>query len=76
MSAETIWLYDVVGSYHAFRCRCENHCRNCFDDLGYGREHGTISQRSRYCSDYCRNRAKRERALDRAIAASVPKEEG
>jgi hypothetical protein len=65
---ETIWLYDVPGGYHDMRCICPRHCGNCFEDLSGLVERSVISPRERYCSDYCRNRAKRERALDRALA--------
>jgi hypothetical protein len=77
---ETIWMYEVPGGFHDYRCQCGRHCRNCFEDLDEVRvvrawmiEAGTIpaadqlGPRERYCSTYCRNRAKRERALDRAL---------
>lgn len=78
----TIWIYDIPGSgYHDYRCECGRHCRNCFADLDEiievrarmitdGRipaaDH--LGSRERYCSPYCRNRAKRDRALDRALS--------
>lgn len=85
-STETIWMYDTPGSgYHDHaRCRCGRHCRNCFEDLDEVRAvrarmiaAGTIpatdrlGPRERYCSPYCRNRAKRDRALDRMLAAGT-----
>ena len=89
MITETIWQYDVPGGYHDIRCRCSRHCGNCFDDLDAVREVRAamigrsempagwqLGPRERYCSPYCRNAAKRERALDRAIAASTPGEKG
>ncbi len=83
--AETIWMYGIPGgSYHDLACECERHCRHCFEDLDAVREvrtriiaEGTIpagdqlGSRERYCSHWCRNRAKRERALDRAISANT-----
>jgi hypothetical protein len=83
--SEKIWPYDIPGSYHdVSRCECEGHCGNCFADLDEIREtrarmiaDGSIpagdqlGPRERYCSAYCRGRAKRERALDRAIAATA-----
>jgi hypothetical protein len=77
----TIWQYGVEGSYHDGSCPCADHCLNCFDDLPTTREvraamiaRGVTSvpplgPRERYCSPYCRNRAKRDRALSRALAA-------
>jgi hypothetical protein len=80
--ATTVWLDDLPGGYHNIdRCKCDNHCRNCFDDLdsvragramliksGVYKPGDQLGPREKYCSDYCRNRAKRERALDRALA--------
>lgn len=84
---ETIWVYDGwPNSYHDLRCRCDRHCRHCFDDLDQLRvvrakmiKAGTIpaadqlGPREKYCSPYCRGRAKRERAFDRYVSRnSVP----
>lgn len=90
MTAETIWQSDWPESgYHdAMRCRCDGHCRNCFEDLDAVRaqinsmiERGVVGPNgpytdadrlhplARYCSGYCRSRAKRERAIDRFLAA-------
>lgn len=82
--AGTIWQYGVPGGYHDQACECDRHCRNCFEDLDDVRKvraqmiaNGRIPDadqlgpRERYCSPYCRNRAKRERALDRAISAAT-----
>jgi len=79
--AETIWMYGIPGGFHDYHCQCDRHCRNCFEDLDVVREtrskmisEGTIpatdqlGPRERYCSSWCRNHAKRERALDRAIS--------
>jgi hypothetical protein len=84
-----IWAYDIEGSYHDVdRCECEGHCRNCFADLDEIRDtrtrmiaagtipaSGQLSARERYCSRYCRGRAQRERALDRAISAVTASKE-
>lgn len=78
-----LWPHDVEGSYHdASRCACDGHCVNCFEDLDQIREtraamidagtlpaSGQLGARERYCSPWCRNRAQRERALDRALGA-------
>jgi len=84
--ASTLWMYDDPRSgYHDTRCTCEGHCLNCNEDLATIRElHARLiaagspsapgrplHPRARYCSDYCRNRAKRERALDRVLARSI-----
>ena len=61
--AETIWLYDVQGGYHDHRCPCVHHCGYCFDNL--------TNPRRRYCGDYCRYLAKKERAFDRAFLAAL-----
>lgn len=82
----TIWPYDIPGSgYHdTQRCRCDEHCRNCFADLPEIRQlHARLiaqgnpaapdkplHPKARYCSAWCRNHAKRERALDRQLTAS------
>jgi hypothetical protein len=79
----TVWLYDDPRSgYHDTGCRCDGHCRNCYEDLAAIRalrdrlvaENSPAADRplhplARYCSPYCRGRAARERALDRALAA-------
>lgn len=79
----TIWLDGIPGGYHAAGCPCDRHCLNCWDDLDVLRElHERLIAEgrpgaparplhplARYCSDYCRNRAKRDRALDRWLAA-------
>jgi len=81
--SETIWPYDNPrGGYHdTDRCKCDGHCRNCWTDLAESREviaamiadgrapeSWRLGPRVQYCSAYCRNRAKRERALDRALS--------
>jgi len=85
----TIWQDGIEGGYHDTRCQCPDHCLNCFDDLPGVRalrarlcaqdtpgftEADQLGPRERYCSAYCRGRAKRERALDRRIAQHVPQE--
>jgi hypothetical protein len=80
MPAEVKWLDDIPGGYHDSRCTCDGHCRNCFDDLDQTRRvrqqliddrkvpaSSRLGSREKYCSPYCRNRAKRERALDRHL---------
>jgi hypothetical protein len=85
--SQVAWPYDLPGSYHDVgRCGCEGHCLNCFADLaeirrvrteliadGRIRSGDQLGPRERYCSGYCRGRAQRERALDRAIAAESRK---
>jgi hypothetical protein len=84
--SEKIRAYDAASGYHdASRCECEGHCRNCFADLDEIRDvrarmiadgrmpaSDQLAARERYCSRYCRGRAQRERALDRAISAVTP----
>jgi hypothetical protein len=67
VSSPTVWPYDIPhGSYHdVSRCECPNHCGYCFDDI---RNIQITQPKRRYCSDYCRNRSARERALDRLLA--------
>ena len=80
----TRYLYDDPASgYHDTRCRCDGHCRNCYEGLAAIRAlherliaegspsapAAALHPKARYCSAYCRNRAKRDRALDRALAA-------
>jgi hypothetical protein len=80
---ETIWPYGLPGSYHDSSCRCPRHCGNCLEDLPQIRalrdrliaeghpgftETSRLGPRERYCCTYCRNQAKRERALDRFLA--------
>jgi hypothetical protein len=88
---ETIWMHDAPGiGYHDMtRCRCDRHCAHCFEDLDMIRElhkkliaegrpgapARPLHPRARYCSPYCKGRAKRERAFDRALAAVTVKEE-
>lgn len=87
MATEIAWLDGVPGGYHAATCQCDRHCRNCLEDLdalhavrkrmiaaGTIPASDQLGPRERYCSAYCRNRAKRERALDRLLAshASAP----
>jgi hypothetical protein len=87
---EVIWLGDdPKSSYHDIeRCRCLGHCQNCWEDLATVRRvrdqmiaegrippSDRLSTRALYCSPYCKNRAKRERAFDRALAAFTVKEE-
>jgi hypothetical protein len=82
----TIWLDDMPGSsYHDQRCPCPGHCGNCWADLAEVRavqarliaEHNPaapdrpLHPLARYCSPYCRDRAKRERALDRRLASAA-----
>lgn len=79
---QTVWLYGIPGGYHDRTCQCADHCLNCFDDLPAIRaireqmiyelkipKRDRLHPRARYCSPYCKGRAKRERALDRALAA-------
>lgn len=79
---ETVWLYsDPKSGYHDTQCHCDRHCRNCFEDLDAIRKvrdrmiaEGTadpadrLGERDRYCSPYCRGRAKRERRVDRILS--------
>lgn len=65
-TAATTYPYDVEGPYHDMKCPCPRHCRQCFVDL----DEAHAGPRERYCSDYCRNRAKRERALDRLFSGA------
>lgn len=88
--AGIIWPHDVPGAYHdAGRCQCNRHCLNCFEDLdkiipvrarliaeGHLPASAQIGPRHRYCSPYCRGRAKRERALDRLLKIVSLSEEG
>ena len=78
-----IWAYGVEGGYHDQSCQCDGHCRNCYEDLATLRAlhermiaedspaapAKALNVRARYCSPYCRDRAKRDRALDRALGA-------
>jgi hypothetical protein len=68
MSESTVWPYDIPsGTYHDMdRCKCPNHCGYCFDDI---RQVQLAQPKRRYCSEYCQNRAARERALDRQLAS-------
>lgn len=86
VGAAVIWPYDVPDSgYHdTQRCHCDGHCRNCFADLAEIRAlHARLiaeqspaapdrplHPQARYCSEWCRGRAKRERALDRRLTAA------
>ena len=88
MTSPAIWLYDdPANGYHdSTRCQCAGHCRNCFEDLAAIRAlhvrliadgspaapAAPLHQLARYCSPYCRGRAKRERALDRHLAGITP----
>lgn len=81
---------DSRNGYHDInRCKCDGHCGNCFEDLatvravrdrliaegaaGYGPEN-RLHPRARYCSDYCKNFAKRDRAFGRRLSAITPRE--
>lgn len=79
--SEITWLDDMPGSYHDIgRCQCNRHCLNCGEDLdqimpvratliaeGHLPPSAQLGPRHRYCSPYCKGRAKRERALDRFL---------
>ena len=83
----TIWLDGIPGGYHAEGCPCPGHCGNCYDDLAAIRAVGErmaaegvigpngpvipLHPLARYCSPYCRGRAKRDRALDRLFASRL-----
>lgn len=64
----TIWLYgsDEPHPYHDSTCQCPRHCGNCFADL----DRGGKSARARYCSDFCKGVAKRDRAFDRMMSGA------
>jgi hypothetical protein len=84
-SVETIWIYDEVGStYHDGRCKCPRHCGNCWTDLDQVRaqradmiarkfdgytEADRLHPLARYCSPYCKGRAKRDRVVSRNLAS-------
>jgi hypothetical protein len=75
------------SNYHADRCPCDGHCGNCWADLAQVRAvaarlaaQGAVGPAgpvvplhplARYCSPYCKGRAKRERALDRRLASAA-----
>jgi hypothetical protein len=68
MSKQTIWMLDEVGAnYHADHCKCPHHCQHCWENL---LTPAYPNPRTRYCSDYCRDYAKRDRALTRLLEAS------
>lgn len=80
--AGTIWLHDVPGGYHDCKCECPRHCLDCFEDLPSTREvragmiadgrtpaSSALGLRERYCCEWCRNHAKRDRAMGRFLAA-------
>jgi hypothetical protein len=81
------YLYgDPANGYHDTACGCAGHCLNCWEDLaGIRALHERLIAAgdpaappvplhplARYCSAYCRGRAKRDRALDRALTAVTP----
>ena len=67
--SETIWMDgDPQANYHDLKCACSDHCGQCWEDLIKLRAKGLVGPRERYCSTWCRNHAKRERALDRLLS--------
>jgi len=81
---EVVYLYGTAGGttegddatnpphpYHDASCGCDGHCTYCRNDLlGRGHQSARTNPRQRYCSDDCRSRMARERALDRQMQAA------